>query len=188
MFRHQTPRRRRKKVGRSSIYWTICTVFTPTRSTELSAMFHLVCLCLLSNYILLSNPVLGMPASCSFKACIANKELCERNGTIFSCCHTEQVACQTAAEPEQELLVEECRLLIVTNNIAEHFSKTYHETGTQGQLIYRAIQFGVVEGSALLLHSYHGQGGGGANKTINEQILGNHPNFELEYPKQRVNP
>ena len=135
MFRHQTPRRRRKKVGRSSSYSMICSVFTPTRSTELSAMFHLVCLCLLSNCALLSNPVLGMPASCSFKACIASKELCERNGTIFSCCHTEQVACQTAAEPEQELLVEECRflnyfLLIVTNNITEHVYKTYHETGT----------------------------------------------------------
>ena len=54
----------------------------------------------------------GKPASCSFKTCLPKKELCERNKTEFSCIHIEETKASEATEPEEELLLEDCRSII----------------------------------------------------------------------------
>ena len=56
--------------------------------------------------------ILEMPASCSFKACVSQKELCERNNTEFTCIHIEEIKASDAAEPEEELLLEDCSFII----------------------------------------------------------------------------
>ena len=57
--------------------------------------------------------ILEMPASCSFKACVSQKELCERNNTKFTCIHIEEIKASDAAEPEEELLLEDCRFISI---------------------------------------------------------------------------
>ena len=51
----------------------------------------------------------GLPASCSFKECRSQKELCERNNTIFTCCHIEEIKKSTPVDPLEELSVDVCR-------------------------------------------------------------------------------
>ena len=55
----------------------------------------------------------GLPASCSFKDCRIKKELCERNNTIFTCCHIEEIRKSTHADPLEELSVDVCRYGLV---------------------------------------------------------------------------
>ena len=55
----------------------------------------------------------GLPPTCAFKACIAQKELCERNNSDFFCAHIEEIQASKASVPENDLLVEECRSVTV---------------------------------------------------------------------------
>merc|ERR1712105_13681 len=59
----------------------------------------------------------GLPPTCAFKACIAQKELCERNNSDFFCAHIEEIQASKASEPENDLLVEECRSVTVISSI-----------------------------------------------------------------------
>ena len=53
----------------------------------------------------------GQPSSCSFSDCLAEKELCERNGTRFTCKHISEVERLGSTEPEESLQAGDCRWL-----------------------------------------------------------------------------
>jgi hypothetical protein len=62
----------------------------------------------------------GEPATCSLKACLASKELSERNNTVFSCSHIEDVDKFVATAPQEELSTDECRYCFIKSYIM-HF-------------------------------------------------------------------
>ena len=64
--------------------------------------------------------VQGMPPSCAFKACIVEKELCERNNADFTCSHIEEIRASAASDPEDELLLDDLRLIKLHHYLHHH--------------------------------------------------------------------
>ena len=83
-------------VHTNQIYRTVCHV--P------SGMMTKYCISASVDYY-----IQGMPPSCAFKACIVEKELCERNNADFTCSHIEEIRASAASDPEDELLLDDLR-------------------------------------------------------------------------------
>ena len=58
---------------------------------------------------------IDQPATCSLKACLASKELSERNIVEFSCSHIEDVVKFVATAPQEELTTDECRYCFINS-------------------------------------------------------------------------
>ena len=60
----------------------------------------------------------GDPATCSLKACLASKELSERNKVDFICSHIEDVVKFVATAPQEELSTDECRFCFINPTLS----------------------------------------------------------------------
>jgi hypothetical protein len=71
--------------------------------------------------LLLCRLLIDQLATCSLKACLASKELSERNNVEFSCSHIEDVAKFVATAPQEELTTDECRYYFINSYLIHTF-------------------------------------------------------------------